>query len=161
MEQISKHTTWLAHTIFKRLVKPRHANGMSICHFYKASSSGYDDPKSQGATLALNFKSNDGTWLVCWHVGKMLREHGINVRTDSHCKTEQEVVDGKPVGMVCISFSTMSSVADIDAMATVIAESLTDKIEAGWSADRSTTCLRNGVIQRCRGVLTELLWNGI
>ena len=183
MEQISKHTAWLAHTMYKRLETLRHANGMSICHFYRASSSEYDDPKSQGATIALNFRNDDGTWLGCWHVGRMLRQHGIIVRTGSHCNpagaavaldldpswlkdafdsglrcnTEQDVVDGKPIGMVRISFGAMSTMADVNALVDLIAESLVNKAGAGWSAGRLTTRLSKRVEQCYRGVLTKLL----
>jgi molybdenum cofactor sulfurtransferase len=183
MEQVSKHTTWLARTMYKRLEGLRHANGMSICHFYKASSSEYGDPKSQGATLALNFKNDDGTWLGCWHVGQMLREHGIIVRTGSHCNpagaavalklgpswledafkrglrcnTEQDVVEGKAVGMVRITFGAMSTMADVDALVDTIAENLVNKGKAGWSADRSTTCLGKRIAQCCRGLLAKPL----
>jgi molybdenum cofactor sulfurtransferase len=182
MEQISKHTTWLAHTLYKRLDRLQYANGMRVCHFYKASSSHYGDPESQGATLALNFRNDDGTWLGCWHAGKMLREHGIIVRTGSHCNpagaavaleidpswlkdafdsglrcnTEQDVVDGKPVGMVRITFGAMSTMADVDALVDVIAENLVDKGEAGWSAGRSPTCLWDRSVRCFRVLLTTL-----
>jgi molybdenum cofactor sulfurtransferase len=92
MKQVSKHTTWLTQTLYNRLEKLRHPNGVRVCHFYKASSSVYGDPESQGATLALNFRNDDGSWLGCWHVGKMLRQNKIHDRTGSHCNPVSAVV---------------------------------------------------------------------
>jgi len=157
MAQISKHTTWLARTLYERLESLQHTNGVRVCHFYKASSSRYGDPESQGATLALNFTNNDGTWRGCWHVGKTLRDKGIHVRTGSHCNpagavaalkidpltlkdaydsgfrcnTDQDILDGNPVGLVRITLGAISTMADIDVLMDVIAENFVDKGEAG------------------------------
>ncbi|OWY49401.1 PLP-dependent transferase [Alternaria alternata] len=157
MAQISKHTTWLTHTLYKRLDRLRHANGTSVCHFYKAHSSRYGDPAGQGATLALNFMGHDGTWLGCWHVGKLLREKGIQVRTGSHCNpagaaaaleidpltlkdaydtgfrcnTDQDILNGKPVGLVRITFGAVSTMADVDALMDAIADNFVDEGEIG------------------------------
>jgi hypothetical protein len=69
----------------------------------------------------------------------------------------QDSVDGKLAGLVRVMPGTISIVADVDRLVDTVAEKLVDKGEAGWSADRSTTCMWNRIAQCCRGLLKKLL----
>jgi molybdenum cofactor sulfurtransferase len=92
MDSISKHTSWLAKRLYKRISTLTHANRMPVCHVYKASTSTYGDSKTQGATIALNARKSDGSWMSPYAVGAMLRARDIHVRTGSLCN---------PAGMAC------------------------------------------------------------
>ncbi|KAI8941676.1 hypothetical protein NX059_002888 [Plenodomus lindquistii] len=142
LEATSSHTAWLARQLFARLSGLRHANGAPICHIYKSHTSSYNDPKTQGSTLAFNIRRGDGSWIGCWHVGKALREDDIHVRTgslcnpagmasalgvdtdwlrrafnqDFRCNTEVDVLKGVPIGMVRASLGAMSTLEDVDAL---------------------------------------------
>ncbi|XPS99846.1 Molybdenum cofactor sulfurtransferase [Ascochyta lentis] len=85
LAQVSKHTGWLAKTLHNRLAGLKHANGVPVCHMYKAPTSMYGDSKSQGATVTFNIKKSDGTWKSGFDVGAMLRASDIHVRTGSLC----------------------------------------------------------------------------
>ncbi|KAF1919890.1 pyridoxal phosphate-dependent transferase [Ampelomyces quisqualis] len=85
MKDISEHTRWLAELLYARLRDLRHFNGARVCHIYKAAGSTFDDASTQGATIALNVKLRDGSWLGPFAVGAMLRKHQIHVRTGSLC----------------------------------------------------------------------------
>ena len=85
LTQVSKHTGWLAKTLYERLTGLKHANGMPVCHMYKAPTSTYGDSKSQGATVTFNAKKSDGSWRSGFEVGAMLRANDIHVRTGSLC----------------------------------------------------------------------------
>ncbi|KAF2829048.1 PLP-dependent transferase [Ophiobolus disseminans] len=92
MTEVSKHTGYLAKGLYDRLSGLKHANGISLCHIYKAPESTYDDAATQGATIALNFRKCDGCWMGPYAIGAMLRAHNIHVRTGSFCN---------PAGMAC------------------------------------------------------------
>lgn len=85
MEDISRHTSWLVERLYKSLSQIKHANGTPVCHIYKAADSRYGYSRTQGATIALNVRNSDGSWIGPYAVGTMLRQHGIHVRTGSLC----------------------------------------------------------------------------
>lgn len=85
LAQVSKHTGWLAKTLHDRLTGLKHANGMPVCHVYKAATSTYGDSRSQGATVTFNVKKSDGSWRSGFEVGALLRANDIHVRTGSLC----------------------------------------------------------------------------
>jgi molybdenum cofactor sulfurtransferase len=85
LEQVSKHTGWLAKTLHDRLAGLKHANGMPVCYVYKAPTSTYGDSRSQGATVTFNVRKSDGSWRSGFGVGALLRANEIHVRTGSLC----------------------------------------------------------------------------
>ena len=85
LSQVSKHTGWLAKTLHDRLSDLKHANGMPVCHVYKAPTSTYGDSRSQGATVTFNVRKSDGSWRSGFGVGALLRANEIHVRTGSLC----------------------------------------------------------------------------
>lgn len=85
LAQVSKHTGWLAKTLYDQLAGLKHANGMPVCHIYKSPTSTYGDAKSQGATVAFNIRKSDGSWNSGFEIGAMLRANEIHVRTGSLC----------------------------------------------------------------------------
>ena len=85
LAQVSKHTGWLAKRLHDRLAGLKHANGMPVCHIYKAPTSTYEDSKSQGATVTFNVRKSDGSWKSGFEVGALLRANEIHVRTGSLC----------------------------------------------------------------------------
>lgn len=85
LTEVSKHTGYLARILYERLVGLKHANGLPVCHMYKAPASRYGDPTSQGATVTFNVRKSDGSWRSGFEVGAMLRATGIHVRTGSLC----------------------------------------------------------------------------
>jgi molybdenum cofactor sulfurtransferase len=85
LAQVSKHTGWLAKTLHDQMADLKHANGMPVCHIYKAATSTYGDSKTQGATVTFNVRKSNGSWKSALEVGAMLRANGIHVRTGSLC----------------------------------------------------------------------------
>jgi molybdenum cofactor sulfurtransferase len=84
----------------------------------------------------------------------MLRENKIHVRTGSHCNpggaavalgitpsqlesagfrcnTKQDIIDGKPIGIVRITFGAMSTMSDVDALVDVVEKRIMDRGGAG------------------------------
>lgn len=85
LEQVSKHTGWLAKILHDKLTGLKHANGMPVCHVYKAPMSTYGDSRSQGATVTFNVRKSNGSWRSGFEVGALLRANEIHVRTGSLC----------------------------------------------------------------------------
>jgi molybdenum cofactor sulfurtransferase len=92
MADVAKHTSWLAKRMYDRLNALRHANGVPVCDIYKAQDSTYGDRTTQGATIAMNVRKSNGSWMGPYAVGAMLRARNIHVRTGSLCN---------PAGMAC------------------------------------------------------------
>lgn len=150
--EVSRHTAWLAKGLYERLNSIRHFNGTPVCHLYKAPSSTYGDPQTQGATVAFNIRKSDGTWVGCWHVGALLRKNNIHVRTgnlcnpagmacalgvdaewlrsafdeDFRCNTEVDVLRGVPIGMVRVTLGAMSTLEDINLLVNFINRNLVE-----------------------------------
>ncbi|OAL03726.1 PLP-dependent transferase [Phaeosphaeriaceae sp. SRC1lsM3a] len=145
MDDVSKHTGWLAQKLYKRLDALQHSNGTQLCHIYKASGSAYGDAQTQGATIALNVRNSDGLWLGPYTVGSMLRQHGIHIRTGSlcnpagmaaaldlspaslkaayeegfRCNHQDDVRTGGALfGMARVSLGAMSTLQDVEKLAT-------------------------------------------
>jgi molybdenum cofactor sulfurtransferase len=153
MEDISRHTSWLAGWLYKRLSELKHANGIPVCHVYKAAGSRYGCSRTQGATIALNVRNSDGSWMGPYAVGSMLRQHNIHVRTGSlcnpagmasaldlsptdirlaydegyRCNQQDDVRTGGVLfGMVRVTLGAMSILSDVEALAGFIEEHLVD-----------------------------------
>jgi molybdenum cofactor sulfurtransferase len=153
MNDISKHTSWLGKTLYERLSAVKHTNGVLVCHIYKASTSSYDDPRTQGATITFNIRQSDGSWISPYAVGAMLRAQKIHIRTGSLCNPagmasalglspadlkaafdegfrcnhhEDVRSGGAPFGMVRVTFGAMSTLEDVENFAKFVETNLVD-----------------------------------
>jgi molybdenum cofactor sulfurtransferase len=154
MADISQHTTWLARKLYERLNTLQHANGIPVCHIYKATASTYGDARSQGATVALNIRQSDGSWMGPYAVGAMLRQCGIQVRAGSlcnpagmaaaldlspydikmaydegfRCNQQDDIrMNGVLFGMVRVTLGAMSTLKDVETFAAFVEEQLLDR----------------------------------
>ena len=152
LENVSKHTSWLATSLYSKLSTLKHANGIPVCHIYKSSSSAYGNTKNQGATVTFNVRTSDGTWIGGWRVGSVLRAHKIHVRTGSlcnpagmanalglsaaelraaftsgfRCNQEADVRGDVPFGMVRVTLGAMSTLKDVEALVRVMKQQFVD-----------------------------------
>ncbi|KAH7088739.1 pyridoxal phosphate-dependent transferase [Paraphoma chrysanthemicola] len=154
MEDISKHTGWLAKTLYDRISSLTHANGEPVCHVYKAPNSIYGISKTQGATIALNFRKSDGSWMGPYAAGAVLRSDNIHTRSGSlcnpagmacalgirpsdmraafdagfRCNREYDIIAGGAIfGMLRITFGAMNTLQDVDNIVRCIHERLVDR----------------------------------
>jgi molybdenum cofactor sulfurtransferase len=152
LENVSKHTNWLATSLYSKLSTLKHANGIPVCHIYKAPTSAYGNTKNQGATVTFNVRASDGTWVGGWRVGSVLRAHKIHVRTGSlcnpagmanalglsaaelraayasgfRCNQEADVRGDVPFGMVRATLGAMSTLKDVEALVRVMKQQFVD-----------------------------------
>lgn len=148
LEEVSKHTSWLAKSLYDHLVSSKHLNGMPVYRVYKSVDSSYEDSNTQGATLAFNVCKSDGSYIGPWHVGSFLRKRAIHVRTGTvcnpagiscalgldagwlrnafekgyRCNTELDIVEGIPVGLVRITFGAMNTYEDVEKLVSVLSQ---------------------------------------
>jgi molybdenum cofactor sulfurtransferase len=154
MHDVSKHTTWLSKSLHDRLSVLKHTNGASVCHVYKAQTSSFGDPTTQGATIAFNIRQSDGSWISPYEVGAMLRERNIHIRTGTlcnpggiasaleltpadlktafdegfRCNLQGDVrSDGVLFGMVRVTFGAMSTMEDVEIFANFVERRLVDR----------------------------------
>jgi molybdenum cofactor sulfurtransferase len=154
MSDIAKHTGWLSKTLYERLRAVKHTNGRSVCHVYKAPTSSFDDPRTQGATITFNVSQSDGSWISPHTIGAMLREHNIHIRTGSlcnpggmasalglspadiraafdagfRCNQHEDVRTGGAVfGMVRVTLGAMSTMEDVKIFAKFVEDHFVDR----------------------------------
>ncbi|KAH4892944.1 hypothetical protein HBI80_255500 [Parastagonospora nodorum] len=151
MHEISKHTAWLGALLYVRLSALTHTNGTTVCHIYKAPTSVYGDPKTQGATFVFNMRHSNGVWIIPYAIGSILRSNNIHVRTGGlcnpagmapalglssagmraafdkgfRCNQRSDLYEnGEPIGMVRVTIGAMSTLGDIERLVECIKQQL-------------------------------------
>ncbi|KAH7116182.1 pyridoxal phosphate-dependent transferase [Dendryphion nanum] len=140
LEEVGKHTRWLARDLYERLAALRHRNGIPVCCFYTGAGARYGDAVTQGPIVAFNVCRSDGSWVGSWEVGARAAEEGIRIRTGSlcnpagmaeslglspsdikrafdsgfRCGQKWDVREGVPMGMVRVSLGAGSARKDGD-----------------------------------------------
>ena len=135
-ENVSSHVSSLAHFTYEQLSSFVHYNGQKVAEIYTENSPRYT--LKQGPTLTFNLKRSDGSYIGFNEVLKIAIVQNIHVRTGGLCNpggtmrwagfTEEEMreswaagkkcgdewdlVNGKPLGGVRVSFAAMSTVSD-------------------------------------------------
>ncbi|KAF7510942.1 hypothetical protein GJ744_005772 [Endocarpon pusillum] len=146
MDNISRHTSFLAQHVYNRLSSLRHATGAAVCHIYGRSTS--DEGDSYGPVIAFNLRDAEGKWIGKTEVEKLASIKNIQFRTGglcnpggiaSHldlsaselkanfaagqkCGDDNDVLNGKPTGIIRVSFGAMSNLADADKLIDFIEE---------------------------------------
>ena len=166
LEQVSKHTGWLAGRLYDELVGMKHANGRRVCVMYKDAASAYGDATSQGGIVAFNVRGPDGVYFDTTLVGNEAMARNIHVRAGSMCNpggmadglglSDGEVrrlydrglrcglgsnKKGVPLGMVRASFGACSTLEDVRVLVQFLREAfvdrLGDRVEAASLSRRS------------------------
>ncbi|KAK3395886.1 putative pyridoxal phosphate binding protein [Sordaria brevicollis] len=144
MARVAGHTGFLARRLYRGLKGLRHANGERVCEVYSP------DPEAEetGPTVAFNIKDSHGTWISLAEVEKLATLKGIHIRTGGvcnpggiasalglqpwemkqnfrsgfRCGTDNDIMGGKPTGVVRASLGAMSTIADVDAFVQFVEE---------------------------------------
>ncbi|XP_057454448.1 molybdenum cofactor sulfurase isoform X2 [Lotus japonicus] len=145
---ISRHTTSLALYARKMLLALRHENGSNLCILYgRHNSMGHR--YEMGPIVSFNLKRPDGSWYGYREVEKLASLSGIQLRTGCFCNPgacakylglshvdlitnteaghvcwdDHDIINGKPVGAVRISFGYMSTYDDAKKFVDFVASS--------------------------------------
>lgn len=139
LERVSQHTSYLATKLYNELSTLRHGNGRQVCQIYKDPTSFYDNAATQGPIVAFNLQNEAGGWVSNAEVEKLaaiknfhLRTGGLcnpggvaaslglapwemheNFSAGQRCGNENDIMRGKPTGMVRVSLGAMSTLTDV------------------------------------------------
>lgn len=156
MANISRHTGYLANTLFDRLSSKRHANGVKVCKIYQDPSTSYADRSTQGPIISFNLLDSRGEWVGKSEVEKLAAVKDIQIRSGTlcnpggtayhlglddgemrrnfaagqRCGDDNDVIQGKPTGALRVSLGAMSNIRDIDRFLDFIDEFYVDKMPA-------------------------------
>ncbi|KAJ2746520.1 hypothetical protein GGI20_001295 [Coemansia sp. BCRC 34301] len=137
MAQVRQHTSSITQYAVTTLSSLWHDNGSLLCTIYGHSGAGF------GPTVALNLRDMNGSYIGYIEVERLAVMSGIAVRTGRFCNPgaarrwldlttpdliryaslgytcgdDNDVISGKPVGAMRISFGAMTSRQDIDKFA--------------------------------------------
>ncbi|KAJ5923469.1 hypothetical protein N7454_008714 [Penicillium verhagenii] len=148
MANISSHTAFLAKRLYDRLSVLSHWNETHVCQIYQPSSATYGCPLTQGPIVAFNLRNSQGEWIPKTEVEKLATVQNIQIRTGSvcnpggtasslgwtgaelrrhyttglRCGDDNDVLGGRPTGVLRVSIGAMTNMKDIDSFLDFIAE---------------------------------------
>ncbi|KIW94393.1 uncharacterized protein Z519_04369 [Cladophialophora bantiana CBS 173.52] len=149
MENVSKHTNFLASTLRDQLRSLQHANGNKVCAIYP---NGLSDSLPLGPTVAFNLKDSRGKYVsnseaeklgivknIQFRTGGLCNPGGIasylglsvdalrqNYAEGQRCGGENDIVNGKPTGAIRLSLGAMSNTKDVAAIIDFVKEFYVD-----------------------------------
>lgn len=148
LDEVSRHTAFLASKLYDGLTSLMHGNATSVCHVYKDSSSTYGDPRTQGPIVAFNLRNNCGGWVSNAEVEKLAAVKGFQLRTGGlcnpggvassldlapwemkenfsagqRCGNDNDIIRAKPTGMIRVSLGAMSTLKDVSSFVNFLSE---------------------------------------
>lgn len=152
MEHAAAHTSAVARDLFERLSRLTHGNGKQVCKIYKDARSSYRDGSTQGPLIAFNLLDSNGKWISNNEFEKLATVKNIHLRTGGLCNPGgvaknlelspwemrenfsagwrcgggDDVLNGKPTGVIRVSFGAMSTFADAARFAEFVEEFFVD-----------------------------------
>ena len=163
-EHIASHTAFLAQSLYKGLASLRHRNGSVVCDVYNDCAT-YNDTTIQGPIVAFNLRDCNGDWVSNTEVEKLANLRNIHLRTGGLCNPggiasalklqpwemkrnfsagqrcggENDILGGKPTGVIRASLGAMSTMQDIDTFLAFLREFFVDQDEVQVSPKLTTS----------------------
>ncbi|KAH6997773.1 pyridoxal phosphate-dependent transferase [Ilyonectria sp. MPI-CAGE-AT-0026] len=147
MDRVSSHTSYLTQRLLRGLNHLRHANGTPVCSIYTEFSS---DPESLGTgpAVSFNIKNSLGAWTSLTEFEKLANLKMMHIRTGGlcnpggiasalglqpwemkrnfsagyRCGAENDIISGKPTGVIRASLGAMSTISDVDRFVSFVKE---------------------------------------
>ncbi|QUC18289.1 uncharacterized protein UV8b_02530 [Ustilaginoidea virens] len=139
MERVSAHTSYLAKRLFDELRKLRHGNSLPVCVMYHDQPE-VPDSLGTGPVVSFNLQNSAGGWVSLAEFEKLAVLRNIHIRTGGlcspgkmaaalglepwemkrnlsagyRCGAENEIMNGKPTGVIRASLGAMSLESDVD-----------------------------------------------
>ncbi|XP_046846206.1 molybdenum cofactor sulfurase-like isoform X2 [Xenia sp. Carnegie-2017] len=136
MENIAKHTFFLAQYVYKELKELKHFNDHDVCHCY--CDTAFKSSSLQGPIVNFNVMKSSGSYVGYAEVSKLAATYRIHLRTGCFCNVgacqhflnltsaqlckhfeaghvcgdSLDLIDGQPTGSIRISFGYMSDLSD-------------------------------------------------
>ncbi|KAL1879938.1 hypothetical protein VTK73DRAFT_6634 [Phialemonium thermophilum] len=148
MSRVAWHLGHLADRLYEGLASLRHGNGTRVCALYSLRVSSTDS----GPVIAFNVRSSTGTWVSLAEFEKLASLKNFHVRTGGvcnpggiaaalglrpwemkknfssglRCGSDNDIIAGKPTGVIRVSLGAMSTISDVDRFITFVAEFYVD-----------------------------------
>ncbi|KAI1870252.1 hypothetical protein JX265_006422 [Neoarthrinium moseri] len=148
MRDVAAHTSLLAQRARSRLAGLRHRNGASVCTIYSPEQACQNHARAMGPVVAFNLQNSQGAWVSLAEFEKLVTLKKFHIRTGGlcnpggistalglepwemkrnfssgfRCGNENDVICGKPTGVIRISLGAMSTISDVDRFTMFIEE---------------------------------------
>lgn len=155
LKLVASHTNLLAQQLYDKLVGLRHCNGSEVCKIYKDPLSFYNDSRTQGPIIAFNLRNSKSGWVSNTEVEKLANIRNIQLRSGGlcnpggiasslelepwemrrnfsaghRCGNENDIIGGKPTGMLRVSFGAMSTMQDVNTFVEFIEEFFVGRLD--------------------------------
>ncbi|KAI0413128.1 molybdenum cofactor sulfurase [Xylaria grammica] len=148
MADVASHTSFLASRLHRGLESVRHGNGEPVCVMYSVSPDDAAASSGNGPVVAFNLRSYLGAWVSLAEFEKLVVLKKFHVRTGGlcnpggvatalglepwemkqnfsagfRCGSENDIINGKPTGVIRVSLGAMSTLSDVDKFLAFIEE---------------------------------------
>ena len=152
IDLVACRAIYLTKKLYEDLATLRHCNGRKVCEIYIDPASSYSDSRTQGPVIAFNLKDDRGNWISNTEIEKLANVRGIQLRSGGlcnpggiaswldlapwelkrnfsaghRCGNENDIIGGKPTGMLRVSLGAMSNMQDIMAFLRFVEEFFVD-----------------------------------
>ncbi|KAM0437677.1 hypothetical protein ACHAPT_002041 [Fusarium lateritium] len=139
MDEISSHTSYLSRRLLRELSTLSHANGEPVCAVYTEEPSGIGS-LGRGPVVSFNLRNSRGAWVSLTEFEKLANLKKMHIRTGGlcspggiasalglqpwemkrnfsagfRCGADNDIMSGKPTGVIRASLGAMSTKADVD-----------------------------------------------
>ncbi|KAK5681503.1 hypothetical protein LTS10_006035 [Elasticomyces elasticus] len=139
LDQVAKHIAALAKQLYDGLLALKHANETRVCTMYTSEETKYGESALQGPIIAFNMQDSSGNWISNTEVDKLASIRNVHLRTGGVCNPggvaqslglapwemhenfsaghrcggENDILHGKPTGVVRVSLGAMSTRSDV------------------------------------------------
>ncbi|KAK4168509.1 putative molybdenum cofactor sulfurase [Cladorrhinum sp. PSN259] len=145
MHEVSAHTAFLHKRLYRALEGLRHGNGKPVCTIYSPDA---DNSLGCGPVVAFNIRSIQDGWVSLVEIEKLATLKRFHIRTGGvcnpggiasalglepwemrqnfssgfRCGTDNDIMAGKPTGVVRASLGAMSTISDVDSFVDFVSE---------------------------------------
>ncbi|KAK0731712.1 pyridoxal phosphate-dependent transferase [Lasiosphaeris hirsuta] len=156
MSNVAAHTSFLSHRLYDGLKSLRHGNGELVCAIYTPVPNFQTRAPGTGPVVAFNIRNSLGAWVSLTEIEKLASLKHFHVRTGGvcnpggiasalglepwemksnfssgfRCGTENDIMAGKPTGVIRASLGAMSTISDVDSFVDFIREFYLDRYPA-------------------------------
>ncbi|KAH6634449.1 pyridoxal phosphate-dependent transferase [Chaetomium sp. MPI-SDFR-AT-0129] len=148
MRDVAAHTSFLSKRLHRGLESLRHGNGEPVCVVYSPDARLAAHKLGSGPVVAFNIRNSQGAWISLAEVEKLALLKKFHIRTGGvcnpggiastlglqpwemrqnfsagfRCGTDNDILAGKPTGVIRASLGAMSTISDVDNFVAFVAE---------------------------------------
>ncbi|KAB5551350.1 pyridoxal phosphate-dependent transferase [Coniochaeta sp. 2T2.1] len=156
MDKVAAHTSFLAERLDLGLRTLKHGSGTDVCTVYSSDRTGCEGSAESGPVVAFNIRNQYGAWISLAEFEKLATLKSFHVRTGGvcnpggiasalglepwemkqnfssgfRCGTDNDVMAGKPTGIIRASLGAMSTIDDVDQFVVFVDEFYRDTAPA-------------------------------